>query len=555
MIIKSGKLKIENYIALQKWCLFGCFFLCVSFLGYAQVSPNIKTKVDTTSIKIGEQVVWTVTVDIDSTAQVIFPDGQTFSPLETVEAFATDTTRKNNRLTLIKSYALTQFDSGSYKLPTQRIEINGQGFFTDSTRIDVANVPVDTLNQKMYDIKPLIIVEKSYSNWWKITVGILLGLIIIVGLFYWFVFRKKPLTEEEKVALLPPYDRALLELKKLENSKYLIQDEYKKYYSELTDIVRSYLEEDAHVSALESTTDQLIDKLEMMTDAGELELEKDTISQFKRILQTADLVKFAKSKPETSVAEQDRKSIEQIVEKTHDALPEPTEEELMQQAEYQEELERKKQKKRIVIATVSVAALLLISAIAASAYFGFEYTKDTILGHPTKELLEGEWVSSTYGYPPVVLETPKVLVRQKVKLPPEAQAAIKELQVFAYQSSIGLFTMTSSSTTLANLEQEPDFDKAIEAGIKQFETNGAKNIITKQEEFETLGGIKGIKVYGSGKFTVPESKELIRGKYAIVMFGGKGFQQQVILTWLEDDVYAQEIVDRILETLEVKNQV
>lgn len=555
MITKSGKLKIENCITHQKRCLFGCFFLCVISFGNAQVSPNIKTKVDTTSIKIGEQIIWTVTVDTDSTAQVIFPDGQTFSPLETVEAFATDTTRKNDRLTLIKSYALTQFDSGSYKLPTQRIEINGQGFFTDSTRIEVANVPVDTLNQKMYDIKPLIAVEKNYSNWWKIALGILLSFAILGGLLYWFVFRKKPLTEDEKVALLPPYDRALLELKKLENSKYLIQDEYKKYYSELTDIVRSYLEEDAHVSALESTTDELIDKLEMMTDAGELELDKDTISQFKRILQTADLVKFAKSKPETSIAEQDRKSIEQIVEKTHDALPEPTEEELMQQAEYQEELARKKQKKKIVIAAVSLGALLLISAVAASAYFGFEYTKDTILGHPTKELLEGEWVRSSYGYPPVVLETPKVLVRQEIKLPPEAQAAIQEFQMFAYRSAVGLFTMATSSITLANPEQEPDFDKAIEDSIKQFETTGAKNIITKQEEFETLGGIKGVKVFGSGKFLVPESKDLIRGKYAIIMFGGKGFQQQIILSWLDDDVYAQEIVDRILATLEVKNEV
>lgn len=526
-----------------------------SFVGYAQTAPKITSEVDTTFIKIGEQIIWTVFVDTDSTANVIFPEGQTFSPLETVEAFKTDTTRKKNRFTLEKSYALTQFDSGSYKLPTQRIDINGQGFFTDSFRINVATVPVDTLNQKMYDIKDLMIVEKSHSDWWKVALWILLGLVVLAGLLYWFVFRKKPLTEEEKVALLPPYDRALLELKKLENSKYLIQDEYKKYYSELTEIVRSYLEEDVHVSALESTTDQLIDKLELMTDSGELELDKDTISQFKRILQTADLVKFAKSKPDTSVAEQDRKSIEQIVVKTHDALPEPTEEELMQQAEYLEELERKKQKKRIIIAAVSLAGLLLISAIAASAYFGFQYTKDTILGHPTKELLEGEWVRSSYGYPPILVETPKVLVRQEIKLPPEAQANIKELQIFTYRSSIGLFTMAASSMTLANPEQEPDFEKAVEAGIKEFEQKGAKNIITKQEEFETISGVKGIKVFGSGKFAVPESEELVRGKYTLIMFGGKGFQQQVIISWLEDDVYAQEIVERILTTLEVKTDV
>lgn len=530
-------------------------FLGFSFFGFAQATPKITSAVDTTFIKIGEQIIWTVSVDTDSTANVIFPEGQTFSPLETVEAFKTDTTRKKNRFTLEKSYALTQFDSGSYKLPTQRIDINGQGFFTDSFRIDVATVPVDTLNQKMYDIKDLMVVEKSHSGWWKIALLIFVALAILGGLLYWFVFRKKPLTEEEKVALLPPYDRALLELKKLENSKYLIQDEYKKYYSELTEIVRSYLEEDVHVSALESTTDQLIDKLELMTDSGELELDKDTISQFKRILQTADLVKFAKSKPETSVAEQDRKSIEQIVVKTHDALPEPTQEELMQQAEYIEELERKKQKKKIIIAAVSVAAFVLISSVAATAYFGFQYTKDTIFGHPTKGLLEGEWVRSSYGYPPIVLETPMVLVRQETKLPPEAQANIKELQMFSYRSSIGLFTIATSSMTLANPEQEPDFEQSVEAGIKQFEQKGAKNIITKQEEFTTVSGVKGVKVYGSGKFASPEAKELVSGKYTLIMFGGKGFQQQVIISWLEDDVYAQEIVNRILTTLEVKTDV
>ncbi len=550
----SWKYKIRS----TKWlsnCLRHAFLLMFcgfSFFGYAQSTPKITSEVDTTFIKIGEQIIWTVYVDTDSTANVIFPEGQTFSPLETVEAFKTDTTRKKDRFTLEKSYALTQFDSGSYKLPTQRIDINGQGFFTDSLQIDVATVPVDTLNQKMYDIKDLIVVEKSHSGWWKIALWILLGLAVLGGLLYWFGFRKKPLTEEEKVALLPPYDRAMLELKKLENSKYLIQDEYKKYYSELTDIVRSYLEEDVNVTALESTTDQLIDKLELMTDSGELELDKETISQFKRILQTADLVKFAKSKPDTSVAEQDRKSIEQIVEKTHDALPEPTEEELMQQAEYLEELEKKKQKKRIVIAAVSLAGLLIISAVAASAYFGFQYTKDTILGHPTKELLDGEWVRSSYGFPPVIIETPKVLVREEVRLPAEAQAKIKELQVFGYRSSIGLFTMVSSSMSLTNPEQEPEFEQSIEAIIKGFEQKGAKNIITKQEEFSTVSGVKGIKVFGSGKFSVPESDELIRGKYTLIMFGGKGFQQQVILTWLDDDIYAQEIVDRILATLEVK---
>lgn len=537
--------------------LLGCIlvvFLFIGFQGFSQSKPTISTQVDTAYIRIGEQIQWQVSVEIDSTDQVIFPEGQTFSPLETVEAYATDTTRKKDRLTLQKIYALTQFDSGSYKLPKQRIEINGVGYFTDSLQINVETIPVDTLAQKMYDIKPLIAVEKTNPDWWKYLLGGILILAVLGGLFYWFVIRKKPLSEEEKEALLPPYDRALLELKRLENSKYLIQDEFKEYYSELTDIVRSYLEEDAQISAMESTTGQLIEKLELLSDSGELELEKDIINQFKNILQTADLVKFAKSKPSMSIAEQDRKTVGQIVEKTHEAIPEPTAEELMQLAEYQEELERKNQKKKVILGLVSLAALLIIGGTVAGFKYGFTYLKDSAIGNPTLELLEGDWVSSRYGFPPIIVETPKVLVRQEIKLPPEAKANISEIQAFAYRSAVGLFTVATTSVTLSQ-EAEPDFTQTIEQIIKNFESQGAKNIITKQEDFITISGVKGLKVYGSGKFAVPDSKELIKGKYTVLLFGGKGFQQYIILTWLNEDPYAQDIVDRILTTVEVKTEI
>ncbi len=519
----------------------------------AQLQPVIHSKADTTNIKIGEQIKFTVTVEVDSAAQVFFPEGQTFSPLETVEAFKTDTTRKKDRITLQKIYALTQFDSGSYVLPAQRIEINGDGFFTDSLQVDVATVAVDTVNQKMYDIKPLISVQKSNSDFWKILLIVLLIIAIAGGLIYWFIIRKKPLTEDEKVALLPPYDRALLELKRLENSKYLIEDKYKVYYSELTAIVRSYLEEEVHISALESTTGELIDKLEMLQDAGELKLQDNTIKQFESILQTADLVKFARSKPPSKVAEQDRKAIEEIVIKTKEALPEPTEEELLEQEEYQKIIALKNRKKKIISITSAAVIVILVSIGGLITYLGPSYVWDTITGHPTKSLLEGEWVSSSYGYPPIIVETPEVLVRQEVKLPPEAKANIKELQAFMYRSEKGLFTIGTTSTTL-NKPEEPDFNQVVEQILKNFEDQGAKNIITKQEEFVTLSGVKGIKVFGRGNFPLPDSKDLVSGQYTIILFGGNGFQQQLILSWLDEDVYAEEIVNRIIGSLEVKTE-
>ena len=121
-------------------------------------------------------------------------------------------------------------------------------------------VAVDTTKQKMFDIKPLVEVEKTRGSWINYVLYALLVLIVTGGLLYGFVFRKKPLTEEEKEALLPPYDRAILALKKLDESRHLIQSEYKAYYTQLTAIIRFYLEEDANISALESTTNELIEK-------------------------------------------------------------------------------------------------------------------------------------------------------------------------------------------------------------------------------------------------------------------------------------------------------
>jgi hypothetical protein len=293
--------------------------------------------------------------------------------------------------------------------------------------------------------------------------------------------------------------------------------------------------------------------LELLRDAGELKLQHNTIKQFEKILQTADLVKFARSKPPTTVAEQDRKAIEEIVIKTKEALPEPTEDDLMEQEEYQKIIALKKRKKKIISIASAAGIVLLVSLGGLITYLGPSKVWDTITGHPTKILLEGEWVSSSYGYPPIIIETPEVLVRQQVKLPAEAQANIKELQAFMYRSEKGLLTIGTTSTTL-NKPEEPDFNLSVEQILKNFEDQGAKNIITKQEEFSTTTGIKGIKVFGRGNFAVPGSKELVAGEYTIILFGGKGFQQQLILSWLDKDTYAEEIVNRIIASLEVKTE-
>ena len=64
--------------------LQGAFvLLLVSTTG---VLGQVSTRIDTTSIRIGEEIQYTITVEADSTDLVLFPEGQTFLPLEVIES-------------------------------------------------------------------------------------------------------------------------------------------------------------------------------------------------------------------------------------------------------------------------------------------------------------------------------------------------------------------------------------------------------------------------------------------------------------------------------------
>ena len=80
--------------SILKFCgrktLLSLAFVLTSFFSFSQVT----TEVDTTKIRIGEQINYKINVEADSTALVVFPEGQTFMPLEAVEATEIDTTKK-----------------------------------------------------------------------------------------------------------------------------------------------------------------------------------------------------------------------------------------------------------------------------------------------------------------------------------------------------------------------------------------------------------------------------------------------------------------------------
>ena len=281
--------------------------LLFSIASFAQQKPVVKAEIDTTNIRIGEQFEFKITVN--DTANVIIPQLENFPGVEIVEDKKIDTLKNQ----LIKKYILTSFDSGAYYIPQQQIFIRQRLHLTDSLLINVATVAIDTTKQKMFPIKaiqdePLQFDDFKPYLWYAILA------LIIIGLILYFVLRKKKeQTEEIIVPALPPFEEAIQKLQQLDEKLLWQNNQVKEYYSELTEIVRGFIERELKVPALESTTDELIETLTDFNDSKSISTTKETIKKLRDLLREADLVKFAKSKPMSEQIEANRKDAEEVV--------------------------------------------------------------------------------------------------------------------------------------------------------------------------------------------------------------------------------------------------
>jgi hypothetical protein len=538
---------------------FKLYFLSILFTTTFFAQQNIvETKIDKKINKIGAQFNLTLKTTVDTLSTVVFPNTKNFGSLEVIRNYVIDTVRKDAKYELIKRYGLTQFDSGRYVIPKMVIMINKKPFLSDSISVNVQDVVVDTLKQKMYDIKSIQTGEKPESVWWKYILGFLL--LIGIGALIYFLIKKYQKKKIEDEIFKTPIEKATSLLNTLEKKELWQNGDVKSYYSELTDIVRNYIEEALEIPAMESTTFELIQGLKVTSNKRRLKLSAETIRSLESVLKQADLVKFAKSQPEDFVITEDKNRIQKSILTIDKSIPKieelPNEEDLLNEEQRQNQIKlqlRKKRSRRIMMAVVSV--IFMFAAI--TTYFvitkGFTYVKDTIIGHPTKELLEGEWVSSEYGNPGIMLETPKVLKRVDLtkSLPKEGLALIKEMQSFAYGSLLDNFYIMVS-TMKYKQEGQIDLAKSLEGSVKSIELQGAQNILLKQGEFDTPEGIKGVKGFGSFSKIDPISKTSVRFYYEILVFSQESGLQQIITFHEEDDEYGKKISDRIMNSVELK---
>lgn len=283
--------------------LFALFLLVLACLSITRTNAQdvkVNARIDSSSILIGEQIQLELSATFNPQRyKVQFPSVMdTFNHFEVVAKGKTDTLIGRNENTYTQRYTLTSFDSGAWKIPSMAFDVlpmqGGEPMvrWTDSFLVNVQTVAVDTSKP----FKPIFGIRSA-----KMPVGqiILYAILIALGLLLsgflvWYFLKKrkkKPAVQPEPEVILLPNEKALLALEKLQEAELWQSGQDKAYHTQLTDILRLYLEEQFTMDCFEKTSNEIIQQVKKIKALS-------TSRQLLRdIFETADIVKFAKGHP------------------------------------------------------------------------------------------------------------------------------------------------------------------------------------------------------------------------------------------------------------------
>jgi len=530
------------------------FIFCIVFLQSITInSQSVTASVESDSILIGKELNYTIDVNAEKVENIIFPDSTSFVPFELISETKVDTLKQDNGFRFSKKYGITSFDEGDFIIPKIKIQIGDKLFSTDSKKITVNLVEVDTTKQGLYDIKPAFdkfssieILKLSLKNNYPV---ILFMIFLVLTLFY---FRSKIIESFNPLLNIKPTLRPIELIKKrlsdLEKIKIDSGAEIKFFYSELTFALRSFFEKEVYDKALESTTGELILKLNNLSEIKSFAISKDSIKIVEDIFKRADLVKFAKFLPEKSVIQNDLKTINEEVKLFSELLPEPSEEEKLKNLNYQKQAEKKLRNERLKIVSISTLSLLIILFIFSGFINGFQHTLDKITFNHNLRLLNKNWTKSEYGSPGIFAETPDALVRLNNDNEFLYNDYKMDSQFYFSDSNESIEFFISNYSSESKIEPQ-NFQLILESSLDDLESRGLQNMLVKYEEFETKNKGKGLLISGTTDFKISD-KKYKSGNYNVIGFLTEtGFKTAILLT--HEKRYVNEIRERIINSIEV----
>lgn len=293
---------------MKKILIYICFSLFLWQIVDAQNNPTVRALIDTTRITIGDQTGIVVQAKLKGNNSIIFPKFKDTicNEIEIIATNPIDTVNVNGTEYLSQRYTITAFTDSVYYLKPFMFVIDNDTMLTNRLSLQVSMVRMDSTELKeidtaqvfkIFDIKKPFDAPWTFSEFWNEYGNIILLTLLvlaIIAVIAFIIYRKiknKPIIVIEKPR--EPVDlKALRLLNELKNKKLWQDGRIKEYHSELTEIVRQFIEDRYKVPALERTSHEILNIFKQ----NKL-LNQQSTDVLKQILLLADMVKFAKSVP------------------------------------------------------------------------------------------------------------------------------------------------------------------------------------------------------------------------------------------------------------------
>ena len=267
---------------------------------FAQVS--VEARIDSLQILIGQQTGVTLEVSCGAKQLVelpVYQPGQMMTGgVEVVSMNAADTTLldEGRRMTVSRKYIVTSFDveplgDTLFSIPPLKVKVDGKEYLSKNLALKVYSMDVDTLHVDRYcGPKDVMNAPFAWEDWRMVVWGGILFVLLCICIVVMSVslYTGKPIIRIIRRKVKEPAHKiALSEIEKIKSERTWAQEDSKEYYTQLTDTLRTYIQDRYGFNAMEMTSGEIVERL---MDAN----DEETLNDLRELFHTADLVKFAK---------------------------------------------------------------------------------------------------------------------------------------------------------------------------------------------------------------------------------------------------------------------
>jgi hypothetical protein len=306
--------------------------LLLLLLSLNNVAQVTHASISQHEVKIGERVTLSYSLPIKVRETVEFKPYNRFIP-----ALKADVSEKNKdaaietvevllpfRDTIIVSeggpvwtgyYEITVWDSGAFTLPGPTIKIGKEKLqfpavsFSGQFAPAIRNLETYDIKESFAELPPKTLQDKLSSFLSDYWVGIVLVATALIGLI---LYKRRMRSHSDEGKEFSVYERILRELKELEDKELWKSGNVKTHYTHLSLLLKNYLADVYALYLREQTTSETLLLLKQKIHS------KDLTVMVKKILETSDLVKFAKYNPQENEVKTHLKDCTQLISLIHE---------------------------------------------------------------------------------------------------------------------------------------------------------------------------------------------------------------------------------------------